>query len=495
MKGYGEPIEEHPGAGTKVLLVAPNASGERQVEAAFRRAGYVLVPCESLAAARIALREQRHAMVIVDRALSDSAGLDLLVSASGAAGAPVIVVTDDPDVHVRLSILRAGAVDCVGKPYDPLYLVARAVSVLNQQRGMPAVPVPGFARRLLVVDDSAASASRLAEELRKDGHDVAIALTAHEALAFGGAQEIDLAIVDALLPDMSGSELRGRLRSISALRRMPVLVLSEETGLRGSTSEGEPSDIVVNRHDLDSVRMHVRRMLSRDERQSPSSRRGAVAWSSMPPPSQRSAPPPPSQRSAPPPSSQQSVPPSQQSVPPSQQSVPPPQQSVPPPASRRSVPPPASRRSVPPPPSRRDVSREGPPSSRRFVPASSRQGAPASSRQGAPASSRQGAPASSRQGAPASSRQGASAPPPRPSRQIEAVSPLLEEIVAASGLSRLVAKGAIERACQRIGVPPSRLTRQHIERLVPEMEHALRAFLPAEAVAARMAELARLAED
>jgi hypothetical protein len=73
------------------------------------------------------------------------------------------------------------------------------------------------------------------------------------------------------------------------------------------------------------------------------------------------------------------------------------------------------------------------------------------------------------------------------------VSPLLEELVAASGLSRLVAKGAIDRACQRIGVAPSRLTRQHIERLLPEMEHALRAFLPAEAVPARLAEMARLA--
>src|SRR5262249_22174675 len=134
LKGNGEPIEGHPEASTKVLLVASNASGERQGEDALRRAGHAGVPRQRVPGARRARREQKHAMVIVDRALSDSAGLDLLASAS----APVIVLSDDLDVHVRLSVLRAGAADCVGKPYDPLYLVARAVSVLNLQKGMPA---------------------------------------------------------------------------------------------------------------------------------------------------------------------------------------------------------------------------------------------------------------------------------------------------------------------------------------------------------------------
>jgi DNA-binding response OmpR family regulator len=423
---------------TTVLLVASNAGQERQVEAALQRAGYAMLPCETFSSGRRAFHEGHHALAIVDGVLPDGKGLDLLVAAMGT---PILLLSDDLDVHARLSALRAGAVDCVGKPYDPLHLAARAVSALNVQKGLPPVSALGFSRRLLIVDDSVAYASALADELRKDGHDVALARAAHEALSFGAAQEVDFVVVDAFLPDMNGIELRSRLRGIPALRRTPVLVLTgrEKSALRGLALDVEAGDLLVKSRDLESVRMHVRRMLSSDDRAAPSSRRGAL------PTAHRSVPPPASNRSVPPPASHRSVPP-----PPSRRDGPPSSRHGLPPSSYRSVPPPAPHRSVPPPPSRRD----GPPSSRHGLP-------PSSSRSSSPGG--------------------------------EQESPLVEQLAAASGLSKLMARGAVERACWRVGVKPTRLTHQDLARVVPELEQALRVFLPPDVVALRMADMVRLA--
>src|SRR6185312_7574326 len=118
---------EHRIVSTTVLFVESNAGGDRQVDEAFRRSGYVLAPCESFSAGRRALHDERFAVAVVDDTLPDGSGEDLLVSAKGT---PFVLLSAALDVHARLDVLRAGAADCIGKPYDPLHLVARAVSVI-----------------------------------------------------------------------------------------------------------------------------------------------------------------------------------------------------------------------------------------------------------------------------------------------------------------------------------------------------------------------------
>jgi len=70
--------------------------------------------------------------------------------------------------------------------------------------------------------------------------------------------------------------------------------------------------------------------------------------------------------------------------------------------------------------------------------------------------------------------------------------PLLDQVAALSGLSQIAGRPALERACQRAGVNALR-TAADLERALPEIELALRAFLAPEVVEARMVEIARLA--
>jgi CheY-like chemotaxis protein len=79
---------------------------------------------------------------------------------------------------------------------------------------------------VLVVDDEPNVRRSLAVLLRTSGHDVVECDGGRQALERYAAaeREIDVAIVDMMMPDMTGRELIVRLRAMS--ERLPVIVSS-----------------------------------------------------------------------------------------------------------------------------------------------------------------------------------------------------------------------------------------------------------------------------
>ena len=65
---------------------------------------------------------------------------------------------------------------------------------------------------ILVVDDNAMVRESYTELLRLRGYDVEQAVDGEEALTVMGSKSIDLAIVDVMMPNMGGLELRQHLR-------------------------------------------------------------------------------------------------------------------------------------------------------------------------------------------------------------------------------------------------------------------------------------------
>jgi DNA-binding NtrC family response regulator len=88
--------------------------------------------------------------------------------------------------------------------------------------GAPAAPA------ILVVDDERNIRRTLDLVLRGEGYEVIEAASAEDALRIleSGREHVDLAILDILLPKMSGIELLSRLRQDEATRELPVIVIS-----------------------------------------------------------------------------------------------------------------------------------------------------------------------------------------------------------------------------------------------------------------------------
>jgi two-component system cell cycle sensor histidine kinase/response regulator CckA len=81
-------------------------------------------------------------------------------------------------------------------------------------------------RRVLVVDDDMDNARMLAEVLSDEGYEVQVAQNAEVALQLWERRRYDAALLDALMPDISGWELARELR-----KRTPQALLAIVTGM------------------------------------------------------------------------------------------------------------------------------------------------------------------------------------------------------------------------------------------------------------------------
>jgi len=104
----------------------------------------------------------------------------------------------------------------------------------------PARPTPertaegtAAGRRILVVDDNVDAAESLAVLLRHWGHEARTAHDGREAVAAAREFAPDTALLDIALPDMTGYELAGRLRTEGGMDGAPLIAM---------TGYGQPAD-------------------------------------------------------------------------------------------------------------------------------------------------------------------------------------------------------------------------------------------------------------
>ncbi|MFL6275475.1 MAG: protein kinase domain-containing protein [Blastocatellia bacterium] len=79
---------------------------------------------------------------------------------------------------------------------------------------------------LLVVDDNEMNRDILSRILMRRGHRVLMASSGREALATVAAQSVDLVLLDILMPEMDGYEVRQQMTANSALAGLPVIFIS-----------------------------------------------------------------------------------------------------------------------------------------------------------------------------------------------------------------------------------------------------------------------------
>lgn len=159
---------------------------------------------------------------------------------------PVIMVTALDQPTDRVTGLEAGADDFLTKPVDDIALMARVRSLvrlkmmtdelrLREATGdklglvddVEALPHAGNGMgRILVVDDRAASAHRIADCLREQNR-VTIEGDPRTALVCVGGEEYDLVVVSLSLERADGLRFCSHLRSEERTRNTPILVIVE----------------------------------------------------------------------------------------------------------------------------------------------------------------------------------------------------------------------------------------------------------------------------
>ncbi len=90
----------------------------------------------------------------------------------------------------------------------------------------PAVEASAGERTALVVEDDFKAAELIRMHLEAEGFKVLHAVSAEAALALAVQQPLSLITLDIILPNMDGWEFLSRLKQVTALTRIPVVIIS-----------------------------------------------------------------------------------------------------------------------------------------------------------------------------------------------------------------------------------------------------------------------------
>lgn len=257
---------------SQVLIVDDSATVRGDLRGVLSSAGFATTLCGTLAEARRRLAERTFDLLVLDVVLPDGDGVDLLRELRGAertAQLPVLLLSTEAAVSHRLRGLGGGANEYVGKPYDASYVVKRACELvrLPEPTTEPRLVAAARRRKLLVVDDSSTFRHAVADELRKDGHDVILAESGEEALALLKDWPVDCALVDLMMPGMNGIALVQTLRRTPSTHRLPVVMLTARFDGRvmADALAAGADAFFPKTDDLELLRAQIRNVLRRQQ--------------------------------------------------------------------------------------------------------------------------------------------------------------------------------------------------------------------------------------
>ena len=142
---------------------------------------------------------------------------------------------------------HGGSIDIVSKKYHGATFLIRLPAATRDVADVPAARAEiDRSLRILVVDDQEIICELVAEYLRTDGHEAAVATTGSRALELFASETFDLVITDQSMPEMNGVQLANSVKSIEP--EIPVILLTgfgEEMQALGSRPESV--DLVIGK--------------------------------------------------------------------------------------------------------------------------------------------------------------------------------------------------------------------------------------------------------
>ncbi|TMA34089.1 MAG: response regulator, partial [Deltaproteobacteria bacterium] len=211
-----------------ILIVDDSLTVRMDLAEAFASAGFAPTACATAAAGREALQKTAFALIVLDVLLPDADGIELLAAFKNdpaTTAIPVMLLSTEAEVRDRVRGLRRGADEYVGKPYDSVYVLARARELVRA-RPEPRDRASSTPPTVLVIDDSRTFREQLRATLESAGYVVVTAATGEEGLQLAAAVRPAAVVVDGLLPGIDGGTVVRRLRLDAGLRRTPCLLLT-----------------------------------------------------------------------------------------------------------------------------------------------------------------------------------------------------------------------------------------------------------------------------
>ncbi len=121
--------------------------------------------------------------------------------------------------------------------------------------------------KILVVDDEKSTIDALRMCLESENYEVVEAHTGEGAMLKARNANLDLILLDIMLPDVTGYEICNKLRKNPLTRHVPIIILTGMTGA-GDKMAGldlGADDYITKPFDLDELKKRIRIVLRRSK--------------------------------------------------------------------------------------------------------------------------------------------------------------------------------------------------------------------------------------
>jgi signal transduction histidine kinase/DNA-binding response OmpR family regulator len=206
------PIEE--GSGSAILFIEDNRETSFVHQSALKNSDYRALFVSNIPEARIAMKQIRPKLVVLDRLIDEKDCLYYIDELKGQGySGPVLVVSVVDDAK---SATSAGASAFLAKPVPPFTLLNTVRELIEE--------VPSKA--ILLVDDDEVTRYLVGGALAKVGYRILEAHGGREAVKLILSENPDAIILDIAMPDMTGFEVLREIRGVASSRTIPVIVHS-----------------------------------------------------------------------------------------------------------------------------------------------------------------------------------------------------------------------------------------------------------------------------
>jgi DNA-binding response OmpR family regulator len=247
-----------------VLVIDDSETFRAALRSALEAAGHVVLTAATGEAGLRTAAEMRPAVIIVDGVLPGIDGVTVIRRVRLDAAirrTPCLLLTALNDASAEVRGLDDGADAWLVKGEDMTLVLARVAALLRSAGESPANTTVSLLgpKRILAVDDSPTYLHGLADALRAEGYEVALARSGEAALELLAVQPVDCVLLDLVMPGIGGNETCRRIKATPRMRDAPLIMLTARED-RAAMLEGLESgadDYIAKSSDFQVLRARV----------------------------------------------------------------------------------------------------------------------------------------------------------------------------------------------------------------------------------------------
>ncbi len=272
------------GRGSKVLLLEHDVVFAESMRDVLAKENLETRRVTSADEALAAIAGESFACVVLDLSWPDLDALGFLKTLENQKGLgkpSILVHTDRPLTKPEVQALQAYTDAIVLKEGDAAERIMHEIRLFARRLGVGTVrsrsPVPSLhpvdvdleGRKVLVVDDDMRTVFALSALLRARGMEVVVADAGGVALQMLDADpDIELVLMDIMMPEMDGYETMRRIRAVPRLQRLPIVALTAKAmkGEKEKCIEAGASDYLSKPIDGPSLLRKMQTFLPKENR-------------------------------------------------------------------------------------------------------------------------------------------------------------------------------------------------------------------------------------